>query len=229
MDSILVAGSALWLGVMTSVSPCPLATNVAAISFVGRRVGNPRQVLLSGLMYTAGRSLAYGLLGALLVFSLLSASTVSLFLQKHMNRILGPVLILVGMVLLDLLPIRLPGRGPGTRAQGWAESGGAWGAAALGIVFALSFCPISAALFFGSLIPLAIQHESALLVPSVYGLGTGLPVLAFALALALGAGSVAGIFRRVSQVERWARRVTGVIFVGVGVYYCLVYVFEVFA
>jgi cytochrome c biogenesis protein CcdA len=229
MDSILVAASALWLGVMTSVSPCPLATNVAAISFVGRRVGNPRQVLLGGLMYTAGRSLAYGLLGALLVFSLLSASTVSLFLQKHMNRILGPVLILVGMVLLDLLPIRLPGRGPGTRAQGWAESGGAWGAAALGIVFALSFCPISAALFFGSLIPLAIQHESALLVPSVYGLGTGLPVLAFALALALGAGSVAGIFRRVSQVERWARRVTGVIFVGVGVYYCLVYVFEVFA
>jgi cytochrome c biogenesis protein CcdA len=229
MDSILVAASALWLGVMTSVSPCPLATNVAAISFVGRRVGNPRQVLLGGLMYTAGRSLAYGLLGALLVFSLLSASTVSLFLQKHMNRILGPVLILVGMVLLDLLPIRLPGRGPGTRAQGWAESGGAWGAAALGIVFALSFCPISAALFFGSLIPLAIQHESALFVPSVYGLGTGLPVLAFALALALGAGSVAGIFRRVSQVERWARRVTGVIFVGVGVYYCLVYVFEVFA
>lgn len=227
IDSVLVAGSALWLGVLTSVSPCPLATNVAAISFVGRRVGSPRQVLLSGLMYTAGRSLAYGLLGALLVFSVLSASAVSLSLQKHMNRVLGPILILVGMVMLDLLPIRLPGRGPAERAQGWAGRGGVWGAGALGIVFALSFCPISAALFFGSLLPLAIRNESAVLLPSLYGLGTGLPVLAFAFALGMGAGSVGGIFRRVSQVERWFRMATGAIFVGVGVYYCLVHVFRV--
>jgi cytochrome c biogenesis protein CcdA len=228
IDSVLVAGSALWLGVLTSVSPCPLATNVAAISFVGRRVGNPRQVLASGLMYTAGRSLTYGLLGALLVFSLLSASALSLALQKHMNRVLGPVLILVGMVLLGLLPIRLPGGGPGGRAQAWAERGGVWGAGALGIVFALSFCPISAALFFGSLLPLAIRAESPVLVPSIYGIGTGLPVLVFACALGMGAGSVAGMFRRVSQAERWARVATGVIFIGVGVYYCLVHVFRLF-
>lgn len=228
-DSVLIAASALWLGVLTSVSPCPLATNVAAISFVGRRVGSPRQVLASGLLYAAGRSLAYAVLGALLVFSLLSASDVSLALQKHMNRVLGPVLILVGMVLLDLLPIPLPGRGPADRARKWAEHGGAWGAAALGAVFALSFCPLSAALFFGSLLPLAIRSESAVLVPAIYGLGTGLPVLVFALALGAGAGSVAGIFRRVSQAERWARVVTGVIFIGVGVTYCLVHVFRLFA
>lgn len=227
IDWVLVAGSALWLGVLTSVSPCPLATNVAAISFVGRRVGSPRQVLMSGLMYTAGRSFAYGLLGVLLVFSLLSASAVSLALQKHMNRVLGPILILAGMVLLDLLPLRLPAAGPGTRAREWAERGGSWGAAGLGIVFALSFCPVSAALFFGSLLPLAIEKQSAVLVPSVYGLGTGLPVLAFAGALGAGAGSVAGLFHRVSQAERWARRATGTVFVGVGVYYCLEHVFKV--
>ena len=229
MDALLVAGSALWLGILTSMSPCPLATNVAAISFVGRRVGSPRQVLLSGITYTAGRSLAYGLLGALLVFSLLSASAVSLALQKHMNRVLGPVLILVGMVLLDLLPIRLPTRGAESRARAWAENGGVWGAAALGILFALSFCPISAALFFGSLLPLAIRHESPWLVPSIYGVGTGLPVLVFALALGLGTGSVAGIFRRVTQAERWARLATGAIFIAVGIYYCLRYVFRVIA
>lgn len=229
MDALFVAGSALWLGILTSVSPCPLATNVAAISFVGRRVASPRQVLLSGITYTAGRSLAYGLLGALLVFSLLSASAVSLALQKYMNRVLGPVLILVGMVLLDLLPIRLPTRGAESRARAWAENGGVWGAAALGILFALSFCPISAALFFGSLLPLAIQHESPWLVPSIYGVGTGLPVLVFALALGLGAGSVAGIFRRVTQAERWARLATGAIFIAVGIYYCLRYVFRVIA
>jgi len=229
IDLLVVVASALWLGVLTSVSPCPLATNVAAISFVGRRVGSPRQVLLGGVLYTAGRSLAYGLLGALLTYSLLSASVVSLALQKHMNRALGPLLILVGMVLLDLLPLRLPGRGAGERTRAWAERGGIWGAAALGVVFALSFCPISAALFFGSLLPLALRNESAVLVPSVYGVGTGLPVLVFAAALGAGAGRVAGLFRRVSQAERWARLGTGVLFVGVGIFYCLVYVFRLFA
>ena len=226
-ETVLVAGTALWLGVLTSVSPCPLATNVAAISFVARRVGSPRQVLASGVAYTAGRSLTYAAIGALLTYSLLSAPVVSLALQKHMNRLLGPGLILVGMVLLDLLPIRLPGGGAGERARGWAERGGIWGAGALGIAFALSFCPISAALFFGSLLPLAVRHESPVLLPTLYGIGTGLPVLAFALALGLGAGSLAGAFRRLSTVERWARRATGIIFIGVGVYYCLVYVFKV--
>ena len=131
------------------------------------------------------------------------------------------------MVLLDLLPLRLPGAGSGSRVQGWVEKAGVWGAGVLGIIFALSFCPVSAALFFGSLLPLALTHESAVLLPSVYGVGTGLPVVVFAVAVALGAGSVAGIFRRISVVERWARRATGVIFIGVGIYYCLVYVFRV--
>jgi len=225
-EALLLAGTAVWLGILTSVSPCPLATNVAAISFVSRRVGQPRRVLLGGLLYTAGRALAYTLLGAALVLSLLSAPTVSHALQKHMNRLLGPLLILVGMILLDLLPLRLPGRGLAARAQGLAD-GGVWGAGALGVIFALSFCPVSAALFFGSLIPLAVRHGSAVMLPSLYGIGTGLPVLAFALAVALGAGSVAAMFRRVSAAERWARRATGVIFLGVGVYYCLVHVFRV--
>ncbi|MBZ0267111.1 aromatic aminobenezylarsenical efflux permease ArsG family transporter [bacterium] len=226
-EAILVAGSALWLGVLTSVSPCPLATNIAAISFVGRRVDSPRAVLLGGVLYTLGRSFAYAVLGAVLVYSLLSASSVSLALQKHMNRILGPLLIVTGMVLLDLLPLKLPGSAPGARAQGLAERGGTWGAGLLGILFALSFCPISAALFFGSLLPLAIANGSAVLVPSIYGIGTGLPVLVFAVALGLGAGSLAGAFRRVAAAELWARRITGVIFIGVGVYMALVHVFRV--
>lgn len=226
-EAILVAGSALWLGVLTSVSPCPLATNIAAISFVGRRLDSPRAVLLGGVLYTVGRSLAYGVLGAALVYSLLSASSVSLALQKHMNRVLGPLLVLTGMVLLDLLPLKVPGFAPGARAQGLAGRGGTWGAALLGLVFALSFCPISAALFFGSLLPLAVANGSAVLVPAIYGIGTGLPVLVFACVLGVGAGSVAGLFRRVALVERWARRITGVIFIGVGVYMALVHVFRV--
>ncbi|MGX9726404.1 MAG: aromatic aminobenezylarsenical efflux permease ArsG family transporter [Candidatus Electronema sp. VV] len=224
-ESILVPlASAFWLGILTSISPCPLTTNIAAISYVGRRVGRPASVLQAGLLYTAGRALAYLLLGVLLVGSLLSAPSLSQVLQKHMNMALGPVLILAGLILLEV--IRLPtGKGGGLSAalQNKADSLGIGGAGLLGMVFALSFCPTSAALFFGSLLPLAVQQQSSLLIPGIYGLATGLPVLLFALLLAFGTNKVAQAFNRITAFERWARRLTGVLFLLVGGYYCAVY------
>ena len=224
-ESILVPlASAFWLGILTSISPCPLTTNIAAISYVGRRVGRPASVLQAGLLYTAGRALAYLLLGVLLVGSLLSAPSLSQVLQKHMNMALGPVLIVVGLILLEV--IRLPtGKGGGLSAalQNKADALGIGGAGLLGMVFALSFCPTSAALFFGSLLPLAVQQQSSLLIPGIYGLATGLPVLLFALLLAFGANKVAQAFNRITAFERWARRLTGVLFLVVGGYYCAMY------
>jgi cytochrome c biogenesis protein CcdA len=224
-ESILMPlASAFWLGILTSISPCPLTTNIAAISYVGRRVGRPASVLQAGLLYTAGRALAYLLLGVLLVGSLLSAPSLSQMLQKHMNMALGPVLIVVGLILLEV--IRLPtGKGGGLSAalQNKADSLGIGGAGLLGMVFALSFCPTSAALFFGSLLPLAVQQQSSLLIPGIYGLATGLPVLLFALLLAFGTNKVAQAFNRIAAFEIWARRLTGVLFLLVGGYYCAVY------
>lgn len=226
-ESILIPlASAFWLGILTSISPCPLTTNIAAISYVGRRVGRPASVLQAGLLYTAGRALAYLLLGVLLVGSLLSAPSLSQVLQKHMNMALGPVLIVVGLILLEL--IRLPtGKGGGLSAalQKKADFLGIGGAGLLGIIFALSFCPTSAALFFGSLLPLAVQQQSGLLIPGIYGLATGLPVLLFALLLAFGANKVANAFNRITAFEIWARRLTGLLFLLVGGYYCAVYFF----
>jgi len=219
--------AALWLGILTSISPCPLATNVAAISYLGNRLGRSRQVLAAGLLYTLGRMVTYLALGALIVAGLLQIPGLSNFLQKYMNQILGPVLILVGMFLLDLISIPLPALGPGEKVQGQMERTGIWGAGLLGIVFALSFCPVSAALFFGSLIPLALKHQSPGLMPALYGLGTGLPVLGFSLLLVFSARSVGRIFDRLAQLELWARRITGGIFILVGVYYSLVYIFGV--
>lgn len=225
MGLLLGAASAFWLGVLTSISPCPLATNVAAVSFIGRQVEAPRKVLASGVAYTLGRALAYLLLAAVLVASLLSAPQVSHFLQKYLNKLLGPLLILVGMVLLELIPSPSFGLAKGRawekRAAGWGMAG----AAALGFIFALSFCPISAALYFGSLLPLAVEQESRLLLPALYGVGTGLPVLFFGVLLALGARSVGLWFNRLSAIERWARRGTGVVFILVGIYMTLVHVF----
>lgn len=221
--------SAVWLGILTSISPCPLATNIAAISFIGRRVENPRHVLLSGLLYTFGRALTYLLLGVFLVTSLLSAPYISHALQKYMNKALGPVLILVGMFLLDLLRFNfsLPGMSDAMRNR--VEKMGFGGPALLGILFALSFCPVSAALFFGSLIPLALKSGSGIVLPSLYGVGTALPVVLFAILIALGFRAVGGVFNRITRFELWARRVTGVVFIAVGIYLSLVYIFRVFS
>jgi len=226
-STALAAVGALWLGVLTSISPCPLATNIVAISFIGKRVGQTRQVLLSGLLYTAGRVFAYLVLAVVLVAGLLSIPQVSNFLQKYMNRLLGPILILACMFLLELITVNLRGVSVSEKMKERAEKGGMLSACLMGVVFALSFCPISAALFFGSLIPLSIKHGSRLLFPSLYGLGTALPVVAFAVIVALGAQSVGKTFNKLTQVEVWARRATGIVFICVGVYLSLRYIFGI--
>lgn len=219
--------SALWLGVLTSISPCPLATNIAAVSFISRDAGHPRRVLFTGFAYTAGRIVCYLVLGILIVHSLLSVPMVSFWLQKYMNQLLGPILIITGMVLLELIPLPA-GKG---RWADWmqrkANQNGYWSAGLLGFLFALSFCPVSAALFFGSLIPLAVTARSGVIFPAVFGAGTGLPVFAFALVLAFGVQSLNRIFETVTAIEKWTRSVTGILFIGIGIYYCLVYVLEV--
>lgn len=216
--------SALWLGLLTSISPCPLATNIAAISYLGRRVDSPRLVLGGGLLYAIGRSAVYVVLGALFVMGLLSVPRASRFLQQYMNHILGPVLVVTGAVLLEWWRPTLPGRGRAAENLGRRlESGGIWGAAPLGALFALSFCPASAALFFGSLVPLAIRFDSPVLYPAIYGVGTALPVVAFAFVIASGARHVGQAFNRLTQVEIWARRLTGFAFVGVGLYMTVAY------
>jgi cytochrome c biogenesis protein CcdA len=221
---IAALGTALWLGILTSISPCPLATNVAAMGFIGRRTGNARGALLTGLLYTLGRAVVYAVLGTVLVEGLLAVPTVSAWLQENMIRLLGPLLIVTAMFLLELISI---GRGRGGRFTDWAQrranTMGLSAAFFLGVVFALAFCPVSAALFFGSLLPICLQVGSGVWLPAAYGLGTALPVLVFGVALAVAAGQVGRWFQRASTVDAWARRITGIIFLGVGVWFTLAY------
>jgi len=215
--------TAIWLGILTSISPCPLATNIAAISFIARKVDKPAYALYAGAFYTLGRSITYIAIGVLLVGSLLSAPVVSHWLQKYMYRLLGPMLILVGMVLLDMLAFSTSGNNLGRWCHQKAEKLGLLGALLLGFLFALSFCPVSAALFFGGLVPVSVKNGSAILLPLAYGIGTALPVFAFALFLSLGANSLAKAFEKVTQFEKWARRTTGIIFIAIGIYFTLAY------
>ena len=210
--------SAFWLGILTSISPCPLATNIAAVSFISRNLGSSKKVLWSGLLYAAGRMLTYVAIAVLAVASLLSLPEVSFFLETNMHKIIGPLLIVVGIILLDVLPFTFSASLVSSSMQEKAGKWGLWGSGILGIIFALTFCPLSAALFFGSLIPLAIDGKSAVLMPSAYGLGTALPVIAFAFVMAFGVKSIGRIFDKLTQIEKWVRKLTAVVFIGAGLY-----------
>lgn len=218
----LAAAVALGLGIMTAISPCPLATNVAAMAYIGRKIGSRQRVLLAGLAYTLGRMLVYAGLAAALVVSLEAVPAVANFLQLYLNKLLGPVLLLVGLILLELVSFNWPGF-DGQRLSFLAERGDLLGATLLGALFALAFCPVSAAFFFGSLLPLAIKHESVVLLPSLFGLGTGLPVAGFAFLIAFGLNSLGRAFKRLERMEHWLRRGAAVIFLGVGAYFSLVH------
>jgi len=207
-EFIVAAASAFWLGLITSISPCPLATNIAAISYIGRRVDSTRSVLFAGLLYTAGRMAAYLALAFILVTTALSVPQVSIFLQKYAHMLLGPTLVLVGMFLVGLIELNVGGGGVSKRLREIVDALGAWGALLLGVAFALAFCPTSAALFFGSVMA-AVKAESTVALPLIYGVGTALPVLAFAVLIAVGAKSLGTTFNVLSKVEWWARMATG--------------------
>jgi cytochrome c-type biogenesis protein len=213
--------SAFWLGILTSISPCPLATNIAAVSFISRNLGSSKKVLWSGFLYAAGRMLTYVVIAVLAVACLLSLPEASFFLETNMHKIIGPLLIIVGIILLDVIPISFSASPISSSVQEKAGRWGLWGSGLLGIVFALTFCPLSAALFFGSLIPLAIDGKSAVLMPSIYGLGTALPVVGFALVMAFGAKSIGKIFDKLTQIEKWVRKLTAIAFIGAGIYLLL--------
>ena len=219
---------ALWLGILTSISPCPLASNVAAISFLSKKITYPFFVFISGLAYTFGRMISYAILGWIIINSLLSVPQVAQFFQKYMGKVLGPLLILTGLILLEIITIRLPGVLLSQKHHNKLAESGAPGAFLLGFIFALAFCPISAALFFGSLIPLAVNSKSGIVFPIVYGIGTGLPVLVFAVAIALGVTTLSHWFHKAKRLEYCMRRITGIIFIFVGLYYMGAYIFRLF-
>ncbi len=221
-------GMALWLGILTSLSPCPLTTNIAAISFISRQIEKQKLVFLAGLIYMLGRTISYTILGAILVSSTQAIPTVALFFQKYMPQVIGPLLIVVGILLLDIINFSFRGSGVSKGLEKFVEKSGMFGALILGIIFALSFCPPSAAIFFGSLFSLALKHESSVIFPLIYGIGTALPVIIFAFLLAFATNQVGKIFNKLKIFEKWARKGTALIFILAGVYCIMKNTFHIF-
>ena len=219
--------SALWLGILTSISPCPLAANIAAVSFIVKGGTRTSTVLSSGIAYTLGRAFAYMALGWVISASLLNVPAMAYFLQTSMPKILGPVLIITGLLLLGVFSFAMPGLMVSPEGAEKLRKAGVPGALVMGALFALAFCPVSAAFFFGSLIPLSVSQSSTIALPLIYGVGTGLPVLLFALVIVFGISTVSRVFHAVSKTEVWVRRLTAVVMIGGGIYLSLLHIFNV--
>ena len=217
--------SALLLGLVTAISPCPMATNIAAIAFVSRQVTSRKHAVISGSLYTLGRMFSYSLLGILIIVTGLEIPGVATFLQNFGERVLGPLLIITGIIMLAIDRFSF-GRGGGRLSAigDRLAKRGKLGAFLLGVLFALAFCPYSAIIFFGVLIPLALNSAGGVTLPAVYAIGTGLPVLIFGILLSAGIAGVAGWLNALSRAEKVIRIVVSLVFIGVGIYYVVLWV-----
>ena len=216
---------AFWLGLQTAMSPCPLTANIAAMSFLARRVDRPLRVLSAGLLFALGQMLAFSALAGLIVSALLADSDIAAALQRYVSKLAGPLLIATGVFVLGLLPLPV-NVGVSERLRLRAEKLGLLGALIFGILLALAFCPTTAALYFGQLIPMSIKFHSSVLLPATFAFGAALPVLIFAFLIAFAANRVGAAFGKLAAFERWFRRLTGTLLILAGVYLTLVHVYR---
>ncbi len=212
--------TALILGLMTTISPCPLATNISAIGFISRDIDNRKRVFVNGLVYTLGRAISYTGL-ALLIYFGASQMNISRLFQGWGEKLFAPFLIIIGLFMLDVFKIKFPGFSGLTEKIGNEGKGSYWSTLLLGIVFALAFCPYSGVLYFAMLIPVTVASASGLYLPVVFAVATGLPVIIFAWLLAYSVGSVGRLYNHIKIFEQWFRRIVAVLFIGVGIYYLI--------
>ena len=222
-SSTTPALTAFLLGLLTAVSPCPLATNIAAIGFIGRNVECRRRIFLNGLLYTLGRIIAYTVLGIVLILILREGASlfgIQKFIGRYGELILGPALLLIGLFMLFGSRLRLPSFGFSGNGEGLARKGG-FGALLLGMLFAMAFCPTSGVLYFGMLIPMSATAAAGYLLLVLFAVATALPVLIVAWILAFSVQRIGSFYGRMRTVQKWLNRIVGGIFVGIGIYYCI--------
>ena len=223
-NSNIPALTAFLLGLLTAISPCPLATNIAAIGFISKDIESRKRVFANGLLYTVGRIIAYSLLGIVLISILKEGASIfgiQKFVAKYGEMLIGPALLLIGLFMLFGNKINLPSFGFSGNGEGWARRGGL-GAFVIGVLFALAFCPSSGVFYFGMLIPLATTSSMGYLLPVVFAIATALPVLIVAWVIAFSSNRIGNLYGKIQTIQKWLNLIVGILFVGVGIYYCVV-------
>lgn len=211
--------SALVLGLLTAISPCPMATNITAIGFIGKDIENRNRVFYNGLVYTLGRTFSYTAL-AIIIFFGADQFKISGIFQQYGEKIIGLLLLLIGIFMLGIIKINFPAFNSITEGLQNRKKFNYWNVFLLGLVFALAFCPYSGVLYFGMLIPLTISN-SGLHLPVVFAIATGIPVIIFAWLIAFTISGVGNFYKRIKSFEFWFRKVVAVLFIGIGIYYII--------
>jgi len=215
--------TALVLGLMTAISPCPLATNITATAYISKNISSKKLVFLSGIIYSLGRATSYTIIGVILFLGA-NQFQISRFFNQNGEKYLGPLLIIIGLVMLNIIKLNFLGKSSFTeKLTSKFEGKGLLGSFFIGVIFALAFCPYSGALYFGMLIPLTISSANGLYLPIIFAFGTGLPVILFTYLLAFAAGSVGVFYNKIASIEKTIRYVAGVIFILTGIYYILIF------
>jgi len=215
--------SAFALGLMTAISPCPLATNITATAFISKNISSKRKVFLSGLLYSLGRGFSYTAIGLVLYFGA-SKFHIARFFNQNGEKYLGPILIIIGLILLNAIKLNFLGKSSfQEKLSEKFKDKGLLGSFLIGVVFALAFCPYSGALFFGILIPMTITSLDGLYLLIVFAFGTGLPVILFTYLLAFTVGKVGIFYNRITKIEKIMRTIAGVVFVITGLYYISIF------
>ncbi len=215
--------TAFVLGLMTAISPCPLATNITATAYISKNITSKKKVFLSGILYSFGRAFSYTVIGLLLYFGA-SKFHIALFFNQNGEKFLGPLLIVLGLIMLNVIKLNFLGKSNFTeRLSNKFKDKGLLGSFLIGVVFALAFCPYSGALFFGMLIPITISSADGLYLPIIFAFGTGLPVVLFTYLLAFTAGKIGVFYNRITKIEKVMRTVAGVVFIGTGLYYVAIF------
>lgn len=212
--------TAFILGLMTAISPCPLATNITAIGYVSKDIVSQRKVFVNGLVYTLGRAVTYTAIGLLFFFGA-SQFEFAGFFQEWGEKLLGPLLIIIGLFMLGILNLKIPGMGWLSEKMENKSNRGFWGVLLLGVVFALAFCPYSGVLYFGILMPMTVSSASGLFLPLFFAIATGIPVVIFAWFIAFSVGSLGHVYNKLKTFELWFRRLVAILFIAVGAYYII--------
>ncbi len=211
--------SALVLGLLTAISPCPMATNITAIGFIGKDIENKNRVFYNGLVYTLGRSFSYTVL-AVIIFLGANQFKISGIFQQYGEKIVGPLLLIIGVFMLGIIQLNFPAFNRLSSRLQNRQKFSYWNVFLLGVVFALAFCPYSGVLYFGMLIPLTVS-TSGLHLPVVFAIATGIPVVIFAWLIAFTISGVGNLYKRIKSFEFWFRKVVAALFIGTGVYYII--------
>jgi len=215
--------SAFILGLMTAISPCPLATNITATAYISKNISDKKKIFLSGIIYFLGRAFSYTTIGLILYFGA-SKFHIARFLNQNGEKFLGPLLIIIGLIMLNIIKLNFLGKSNfQEKLSEKFRDKGLLGSFLIGVVFALAFCPYSGALYFGMLIPLTISSVKGLYLPVVFAFGTGLPVILFTYLLAFTVGKVGVFYNKIAKVEKIIRFITGIIFIATGLYYVLIF------